>query len=346
MTHRERVLRTFRFEQTDRPALDLMEQQVWPELLEYFRARHGLTDAEQILAFLDTDFRWAWMQYLGPPQPPPAEGLPPGWGGTYSDALYERRLARAETVAEVEAEPWPDPGWWVPPDLKAFRGRWPEHAVVISPGWMPLFCSACDAFGMESALVKMATQPEVIEAFVRRQHTFYMDILARTVEAAEGLCDICWLGDDYASQDALLMGPERWRRFIKPSLAEQVRLVREHGLFVLLHSCGAIRAIIPDLIEIGVNGLLVFQTTAAGMGAESIAEEFGGRIAFYGGIDCQQLLTFGSPEDVRAEVQRNAATFHQCGGYVVANCHHGIANIRGENIVAMCEAARELRAVG
>jgi len=341
MTHRERVLAAFEFGAIDRPAYDLMEQQVWPELLAFFQREYGLRDGWEVLAFLDTDFRWAWMQCSGPAQAPPAEGLPEGWGGTYADALYERRLARAETVAEVEGHPWPDPAWWSPPDLRAFREQWPDHALVVSPGWMPLFCSACDAFGMENTLVKMALQPEIIEAFVRRQHAFYMDILTRTVRAAQGHIDICWLGDDYASQEALIMGPERWRRFIKPYLAEQVGVVREHGLLVLFHSCGAIRAIIPDLIEMGVNGLLVFQTSAAGMDPESIAQEFGGRIAFYGGIDCQQLLTFGTTEDVRDEVRRNLKAFGECGGYIIANSHHGIANIRGENIVAMCEAARE-----
>lgn len=340
MTHRERVLATFRFERTDRPAYDLMEQQLWPELLQFFGREHGLREVTGVLGLLDTDFRWTWTQYQGPAHAPPAEGLPDGWGGTYSDALYTRRLAHAETPADVETHEWPDPGWWRPPDLRALREQHPEHALVVSPGWMPLFCSACDAFGMERALAHMALQPEVIEAFVRRQHGFYLDILTRTAQAAEGLCDILWLGDDYASQDALLMGPERWRRFIKPYLAEQVRVARQYGLLVLLHSCGAIRAIIPDLIEIGVNGLLVFQTSAAHMDPESIAEEFGGRIVFYGGIDCQQLLTFGSPDDVRAEVRRNLAAFRDCGGYIVANSHHCIANIRGDNLVAMCEAAR------
>ena len=341
MTHRERVLSSFRFEPTDRPAHDLMEQQVWPELLAFFAREHGLTTVAEVLAFLDTDFRWAWMQYHGPAQPAPAENLPEGWGGTYADGLYQRRLAHAETVADVEAHEWPDPAWWTPMDLQAFRAEWPDHALVTTPGWMPLFCSACDAFGMENTLIKMATQPAVIEAFIQRQHVFYTDILRRVVEAAEGVCDIIWLGDDYASQDALIMGPERWRRFIKPALAEQVQLIRDHGLFALLHSCGAIRAIIPDLIEIGVSGLLVFQTSAADMEVESIAREFGGHIAFYGGIDCQQLLTFGTPEDVKAEVRRNVAAFRDCGGYIVANSHHCIANIRGENMVAMCEAARE-----
>ena len=186
----------------------------------------------------------------------------------------------------------------------------------------------------------MAAEQHVFEAFVARQHAYYMDILKRTVEAGEGTCDICWLGDDYASKDAMMMNPDLWRRLIRPYLAEQVALAREHGMLVLFHSCGSVRAILPDLIDIGVNGLLVFQTTAAGMEAGPIAREFGGRLAFYGGIDCQHLLTFGTPNDVRAEVRRNVAAFSRCGGHTVANAHHCIANIRGENIEAMCEAAR------
>ncbi len=341
MTHRERVLATFDFGPTDRVALDLMEQAIWPELLQYFEAEHSLSDSLEILDFLDTDFRWTHLQYAGPAHEPPADDLPPDWGATYADDLYERRLAHAETVADIEAHEWPDPAWWQAPDLAPFRAQWPDHAVVMCPGWMPLFCSACDAFGMQNALIKMATQPDVFEAFVANQHAYYMDILARTVDAARGVADIVWLGDDYASQDTLIMGPERWRRFIKPYLAEQVALVRAAGLPVMLHSCGAIRDILPDLIDIGVSAMLVFQTTAAGMEAESIARDFGGKLVFYGGIDCQQLLTFGTPDDVAAAHQHNVSAYESCGGYVVANCHHCIGNIQGQNIVAMSRAARE-----
>jgi len=138
----------------------------------------------------------------------------------------------------------------------------------------------------------------------------------------------------------MLMNPELWRRYIKPYLAKQVRLAREHGLYVLFHSCGSIRPILGDLIDIGVNAHLVFQTTAADMDAESIAREFGGRLAFYGGIDVQQLLSFGSPAQVAATVQANVRAFADHGGYVVANSHHNVKTIKGANVLAMFEAAR------
>jgi uroporphyrinogen decarboxylase len=107
-----------------------------------------------------------------------------------------------------------------------------------------------------------------------------------------------------------------------------------------------VREILPDLIEVGVNGLLTFQTSAEGMEAESIARDFGGKLVFYGGIDVQQLLTFGSEEDVRREVRKNIDLFAECGGYVVANSHHCIANIQPRNMVAMLTEARRYRAAG
>jgi uroporphyrinogen decarboxylase len=165
-----------------------------------------------------------------------------------------------------------------------------------------------------------------------------MDILKKAIHAAEGICEICWLGDDYASQEAMLFSPDLWRKYLKLFLKKQVAYIREHGMFVLFHSCGAVRPILQDLIDIGMNGLLVFQTTASGMDSGSISKDFGGKMVFYGGIDCQHLLTFGPPELVRAEVITNIQKFSVTGGYIVANTHHGIKEIRGENIVEMFRA--------
>jgi uroporphyrinogen decarboxylase len=323
-----------------------MEGAVWPELQMFFQKNYGLADREQVIELLDPDFRWIYPVYLGPELPAP-EGEPPTESGREAVTISTKQVAKgplagANTVAEVhQAQLWPDPKLWGPPDFAAARRRWPDHALVFCAGWTPLFWGACEAFGMEEALVKILTQPEVFEAFVRRQHEFYYDLLARCVEVGRGLCDLCWLGDDFAGQQAMLVNPELWRRFIKPYLAEQVAVARRNGMFVLYHSCGAVRPVLPDLIEIGVNALLVFQTTAAGMEVESIAAEFGGKMAFYGGVDAQQLLSFASPEEVARRVFRNAAAFRKTGGYIAANSHHGIPTIKGENILAMCRAARE-----
>jgi uroporphyrinogen decarboxylase len=339
LSHRDRVLKTFNFSMTDHPAYDLMEGCVWSELMDYFRGKYGFQDAAAVLDFLDTDFRWAFVDYRGPS--PAVEEQTQPTVKHHSKDVTVGPLAHATTIQEVEALPWPDPAWWQASDYGAFSRAWPEHARVLCIGWTPLFWGACDAFGMENALIKMIAEPKVFDAYIRRQHEFHMDILTRCAKAAEGYCDICWLGDDVASQQSLLMNPALWRRHIKPYLAEQVRVAREHGMKVLFHSCGAVRAILPDLIDIGVNAHLVFQTTARGMDAPSIARDFGGKMVFYGGVDIQHLLSFGTPEETMAEVQANLRAFEKCGGYVVANSHHTVASIKGENIEAMCQFAKE-----
>ena len=341
MTSHQRVLSTLQFEPVDRVAYDLMEGAVWPELEAYFCQEHGLSSTEQVLDFLDTDFRWVGLRYVGPDQPARRPAALRNGEDSYSKKVFLGPLAEAQTVADVEAYEWPDPAWWQPADYAAARQRWPDHALVFVPGWRPLLWSACEAFGVEQALVNMLTAPKLFDAFIRQQHAFYVDFLSRGLEAARGHCDICWLGDDFASQHGMMVSPDLWRRHIKPYLAEQVQLARDHDMYVLYHSCGAVRPVLPDLIDIGVNALLVFQTTAAGMDPASIATEFGGRLAFYGGMDVQHLLSFGTVEQVQAQVRANVAAFSRCGGYIVANSHHRVLTINGGNILAMCEAARQ-----
>ncbi len=292
MNSRTRVLRTLHFEETDRAPFDLMEGCVWPELLEYYRQNHGLETADEVLVFLDTDFRWTFLEYIGPPAPPASED--PSLEKTKrSKAVVDGPLAQARTLDEIEAYPWPNPAWFGPADYAAARRRWPEKALVFCPGWMPLFWTACELFGMQPAMTHMLEEPDLFEALIQRQHAIVMDILERSAPAAGAACDLAWLGDDFA-----------------------------------------------HLAEIGVNALLVFQTSAKGMDAPSIAREFGGKLAFYGGMDVQHLLSFGAPQEVEQTVRANIQAFAGSGGYIVANSHHSLASIRGENITAMCNAVK------
>lgn len=344
MTHRERVHKTFAFDRPDRLAFDLMEGSVWQGLLEYFRREHGVRDAVEVVNYVDNDFRWIRMydtKVENPDDELPGSPVVPDEMQKQSLEVSVGSLANAQRVEDISRYPWRNPAEWQVPDCRRAREVWPDHALVFTTGWMPLFWSACEAFGVEEGLVKMVCEPSIFDAFVRRYHEYYMDILRRGLAAAKGYCDICWLGDDFATQQSMMISPDLWRRYIRPYLAEQVRLAREHGLYVLFHSCGAVREVLGDLAEMGVNGLLVFQTTAADMDAASIAREFGGRLVFYGGIDVQGVLSTGTMDEVRREVEMNARAFYDCGGYIAANSHSSVATIRPENIYAMCQAARE-----
>lgn len=331
------MLNTFRFYEIDHVSYDLMEGSVWPGLQQHFLETYGIATSAEVLDHLDTDFRWIGMRYLDQKSaaPPPSET-----SGTMSKVVADGPLSGAMGVSEIAAHSWPDPSRWVPADYKSAREQWPDHALVFMAGWCPLFWGTCEAFGVEAALTNMLSSPFLFEAAVQNIHDRYMDRLIRGLKSAQGYCDICWLGDDFSSQQSMFISPEHWRHFIKPYLAKQVRLAREHGMFVLYHSCGSVRPVLADLIDIGVNALLVFQTSARGMDAGSIAEEFGGRMAFYGGMDVQQLLSFGTALEVEARVRENVRKFADTGGYIVANSHHRVATITGANIEVMCRTAR------
>lgn len=340
MNSRERVIATLQFQETDRVPFDLMEGCVWHELFEYFRDQFNIGDSNKVIEFLDPDFRWTFLDYVGPASDPVAEASPET-PRVASKEVVLGPLSRANTLKEIESFPWPDPSWLGPADYAAARLQWPEKALVFCPGWMPLFWNACELFGVEAAVVNMVEHPEIFTAVIERQHAFTMDILNRVAPVAGLSCDLAWLGDDFAHQQNMMVNPVSWRKFIKPYLAEQVSVLRKNGMKVLFHSCGAVRPVLDDLIEIGVNALLVFQTTARGMDVVSIARDFGGRLAFYGGVDVQHLLSNGTPAEVKLAVQENIRAFSDCGGYIVANSHHTIPSIKGENIMAMCEAVRD-----
>ena len=126
-----------------------------------FTRKYGLQSAEEIANFFDADCRWSWMKYVGPPDTMWADYCSHEANLTYSDALFQRPLAEASTVADVEAHDWPDPAWWQPDDYRAMRQRYPDHALVAGPPWMPLFCYGCIAFGMEGIMLKMLIAPSL-----------------------------------------------------------------------------------------------------------------------------------------------------------------------------------------
>ena len=179
MTPRDRVLKTFRFEQTDRLACDLMEGTTWPVLMDYFRETRGLETVAEIQDHLGADLRWTSVRNLdaeearGNEEPGAAVDL------KQSVSVAHGPLADAETVADVEAHAWPDPARCVPPDFAAFRERYPDHAIAFLGGWKPLFWGSCDLFGVEEALVKMKLNPAVYEAYLQIRSDFYADVLER-----------------------------------------------------------------------------------------------------------------------------------------------------------------------
>lgn len=192
--------------------------------------------------------------------------------------------------------------------------------------------------GMEKTLIEMSLQPALAREMMRRCTDF-------SIALSEAACrrfdiDWLWLGDDAGGQGAMLMSPDMWRDMVKPLLKENADVAKRRGLCVAFHSCGEIRSIIPDLIEIGVNVLNPIQCNCPGMHPLELKREFGRELAFMGGVDTQGVLPNGTADRVRrATAGLLEGMTGDGGGYIFAASHTVPPETPDENIFAMYDEA-------
>jgi len=192
--------------------------------------------------------------------------------------------------------------------------------------------------GMERTLMEMVLNPALTQEMMRRCTEF-------SIALSEAACrrfklDWLWLGDDAGGQRSMLMSPQVWREMIKPLLRQNADVGKRHGLYVAFHSCGAIRPIIGDLIEIGVDVLNPIQCKCPGVSPLELKREFGKDLAFMGGVDTQGVLPHGSADQVRratAELLEGMTT--DGGGYILAASHTVPPETPDENIFALYDEA-------
>ena len=245
-------------------------------------------------------------------------------------------LAGAGSIDDLAQHRWPSVEWF---DFTDFGGRlapWRDFAVIASGA--SVFQHVTFLRGFDNLLMDMALNPEMAHWLMDRFTGFYVDYFDRMLGASGGRVDILRIADDLGSQNSLFIGPEMFREFVKPRVKALVDVAHSHRVKVMFHSCGAIRPLIGDLIEIGVDILDPLQAAAEGMEPEALKRDFGGRICLHGGICTQYLLPQASPAEVSAEVRRRIALLGRGGGYILAPCHVLQTDVPTENILAMCEA--------
>jgi uroporphyrinogen decarboxylase len=188
--------------------------------------------------------------------------------------------------------------------------------------------------GMEQAMLDIHLYPDLAEEMFRRCADF--SVLLSQQACDRFPLDWLWAGDDVASQDATLFSPETFRELVKPNLAKVFAVGKAHGLWTAYHSCGAIRPLIPDLIEIGLDVLNPIQCNAACMDPLELKQEFGSDLAFMGGVDTQDVLPFGTVDEVRKATARLIEGMtSDGGGYILAASHTVPPETPDENIFAM-----------
>ena len=186
--------------------------------------------------------------------------------------------------------------------------------------------------GMENTLGYMITDPETLEDFFDRLCDFWLPIIDIALEYD---VDAIMFGDDWGQQNGLIMGPNHWRRFIKPRMAKLYERAKSKGKFVLQHSCGDCREIFPDLIEIGLDCYQTFQPEIYDI--VEMKKLYGKNISFWGAISTQQCLPKMSPKQIQEEIVRIARVLSEGGGYIMAPTHDVPGDVKAENILAMLD---------
>ena len=192
--------------------------------------------------------------------------------------------------------------------------------------------------GMEDAMLDIGGDPELADQMLGRCADF--SIVLGEAACDRNPLDWYWTGDDVGGQRGMMLSPHTWRALVKPHLARVFDVGRKRGLPVAYHCCGALRPILADLVEMGLDVLNPVQCNCPGMDPLELKREFGSRIAFMGGVDTQQLLPNGSPTDVRrATHQLLDGMTAGGGGYILAASHTISPETPDENIFAMYEVA-------
>ena len=260
--------------------------------------------------------------------------------GVYSECS-EHPLAHFETVEEIRAAyTWPTADWYdysgIPAQVEGL-----DDYPVRGGGSEP-FLTYCQLRGLEQAYMDLVINPEMVHYCLDQLFDFCYQNTVRIYEVIPDRVNISYVAEDMGSQESLLFSPKQIRTFLIPRMKRMIDLVHSAGAYVFHHSDGAVRRIVPDMIEAGIDVLNPIQWRCKGMDREGLQRDFGAQVIFHGGVDNQQTLPFGTVEDVREEVRTNIEVLGADGGYIIAPCHNIQANTPPENIVAMYETGYEL----
>ena len=278
------------------------------------------------------------------------------WGITHRrakpDGLYysivQVPLGGPELSAQdIENHTWPDMA-----DLRRIAGlrelaeryRRDGCAVVLKSPFAGIFETAQRIVGMENCLMMMAADKKLAGVLFDKLLELKLAFWDLALPRLAGAIDVVAEFDDYGAQSSQLISPRMFRQQLKPRLRilfDRLKQLAPHARR-FFHSCGNVRPLLPDFIEMGVEILNPVHIRAAGMEPTALKRDFGDALVFWGGgVDTQGVLPTGTPQEVKDDVRRNIEALAPGGGFVFNTVHNIQADVSPQNIIAMWEALQE-----
>jgi uroporphyrinogen decarboxylase len=346
MTPRERVLAAINHQPVDRLPTDIWATaEVWRKLQTHFNTDNNW----EIFERLGIDgIPGISAPYIGPDLKQTDDVTFDEWGmgyrrQEYGTGDYEEQvvypLAGAETIEDLQNYAWPSPDWY---DYAAL----PERAADLSDraiqcGYTAIFYYHNKLRGLEQSLMDPLEKPEFTRYLLARLSDIFNEYHRRSFEAAKGLIHISQVTDDFGSQTGLMISPKIFDNFYRLPMQRAIDLAHSYGLKVFHHDDGDLRRLLPRLIEMGIDILNPIQWRCGDWDLPALKAEYGSKLCFHGGVDNQQTLPFGTPDDVWAEMRHLKQTLGSDGtGWVIAPCHNIQSITPVENIIAMYESAQ------
>ncbi len=275
-----------------------------------------------------------------------------GWrmpkpGGLYYE-MFDHPLGGNISQSDVDGYALPDPT-----DASRFAGLMDTAMRVVEDEQRALVVGNISAGvfelylwtrGFEDGYADFVGNPALSQKMLRRYADLQLAYWARVFDVLGDTVDVVQMADDFAGQKDMLISPSSYRQYLKPLHKEIFDFIHTHGRAkIFFHSCGSIRRVIPDLIEIGLDILNPVQVGAAGMEPVELKREYGKDLAFWGGgPDAQHVFDENhTPDEVRQDVKRHLLDLMPGGGFVFAPVNSIQANVPPQHIAAMCEALQE-----
>jgi len=342
MTSKERALRVLARQEADRIAIDF-DIEPGMDIIQRVGDALGVVGEEAVLIALNVDFRntVVYTSASIPAKPYDETRLMNAWG-----ALIDKRygtatghpLAEAVTMEEADRHTYLDPDA-VDYDAIERSASGQDKYCVYGGYWAPITYIAQMLLGMDRYMMLFYDDPDLLCFVLDRITDIALEVNKRIFKRLGTKMQVFFMGDDYGTQQDLLTSPEQWRTYIKPRLKRLVDFALDSGYLVQFHSCGSISELIPDFVDLGVSCMNPMQVAARGMDPQSLKSRFGDVMSFNGGIDTQDLLPFGTPEDVRQAVIKTLEIMSPGGGYILGPSQSFLPEVPTGNILAIYKAA-------
>ncbi len=270
-----------------------------------------------------------------------------GWhkpkdGGFYYD-MYHHPLANATSLDELRAYPFPDPL-----DDGRFVNLRSQVETAISQGKAVALAGPCAGIaeiyawlrGFEQYYMDLALNQTFVAYMLDRLVEFKSTFWERALKEIGRLVDVVIEADDLGGQTSPLMSPKTYRSLIQPRHKQLFSFIKAQAPVKLFyHTCGAVRVLIPDLIDAGIDILNPVQISSPGMALTGLKQDYGRELVFWGGgVDTQRVLGTATPEQIRDHVKQNIEALAPGGGFVFSAVHDIQPNVPPENILAMWQA--------